>query len=161
MYYRYDQGKGYMQGFKGLYSEEEFIIKKRHVKPKKPKSLVPTESDEQQALFKWAFNHPVLKDYILHIPNERKCSVAAGAKFKRLGVRSGIPDIYLPIPKKSYHGLWIELKRVSGSKVQDSQKDWIAKLKAQGYAVYVAYGWMEAKAILEDYLNGTGFSQKA
>ena len=52
---------------------------------KKAKPAVPTESDEQIALFRWAAYetsaYPEL-GMMYHIPNERKCSAQQGARMK-------------------------------------------------------------------------------
>ena len=72
-----------------------------------------TESQLQIQIFEWAQlmtgKYPEL--YLLyHIPNEGKRSIYYGAKLKREGLKSGVPDICLPIPKGQYCGLYIELK---------------------------------------------------
>lgn len=47
---------------------------------------------------------------IYHIPNEGKRK--NGAKLKRIGLRKGIPDLCLPVPKMGFNGLYIELKKI-------------------------------------------------
>lgn len=99
------------------------------------KELIPTEEEEQQALFKWlefaANRHPELL-LMIHIPNEGKRSQVAGARLKPVGLRKGVPDLFLPVPKGKYHGLWIEMKRQKGSKTSKEQKNWIEALNGQG-----------------------------
>lgn len=74
-------------------------------------------------------------------------------KFKRCGVKRGVPDICIPIPIEPYHGLYIELKRVSKSVISPEQKYWNEKLNKNGYLTKFAYGFEEAKSIVESYLN--------
>lgn len=60
---------------------------------------IPTESVEQQCLFRWAAfaqaAHPELR-LLYHIPNEGERSKATGARLKREGLKPGVPDLYLP-----------------------------------------------------------------
>ena len=45
------------------------------------------------------------------------------SKLKAEGVLSGVPDLHIPIAKKGYNGLYIELnKNGKAGKVSDNQK---------------------------------------
>lgn len=120
-------------------------------------SPVPTESAEQQALFQWAevmsTRWPELK-LLYHIPNEGKRSRKTGARLKAEGLRTGVPDICLPVARGTNHGLYIELKRVKGSRVTPDQIRWIDELLAQGYAAAVCRGCDEAISMITAYLTG-------
>jgi len=74
-----------------------------------------------------------------------------GAMLKAEGVRSGVPDIFLPVPRKGHCGLFIELKRVKKGVKSTNQKDWISRLTEQGYLAVVCYGAEEAKKVIKDY----------
>ena len=117
---------------------------------KKRIGMIPTEDQEQTMLVTW-----MTKSSIVHfaIPNGGRRSSLEAFKFKRTGVKSGIPDICIPIPTKSYHGLWIELKRKEGGRVSDNQTYWLAYLNSVGYSAKVAYGFDEAKNIITEYLR--------
>lgn len=123
----------------------------------KDASPIPTESNEQQTVFEWAKVHegkwPELK-LLYHIPNEGKRSRITGARMKAEGLRSGVPDICLPVPRGEHHGLYIELKRRKNSKVTQKQLEWIEDLVAQGYVAAVCRGCDEAISLITDYLNG-------
>ena len=69
-----------------------------------------SERDEQIKLFQWIRLHPNIKPYALFIPNDGKRSPVLGAIYKRMGLRPGTSDIFIAIPNKTHHGLWIELK---------------------------------------------------
>ncbi len=73
--------------------------------------------------------------------------------FKRMGVSKGYPDITIPIPNKTHHGLYIELKRVSGSKVSEEQLWWQAQLRKNGYKSEICYGLEDAKKVILEYLS--------
>ena len=114
------------------------------------------ESQEQQSLFQWAKlaqgQYPELS--LLHaIGNGNgRTSVIQGARMKREGVLSGVSDIFLPVSRNGYHGLYIELK-VKGGRTSPSQKWWILKTTEQGYLAKVALGWVEASEVIKGYLG--------
>ncbi len=91
-------------------------------------------------------------ELLLHIPNEGKRSKAAGAALKRQGLRKGVPDLFLPVPRGIYPGLWIELK-VGRNKPTKEQKWWLEKLQAKGYKCRICYSWEEAAETIKNYLK--------
>lgn len=118
---------------------------------------VPTESEEQQALFDWAKlqygKYPELRA-LYHIPNEGKRSKATGARLKREGMKDGVSDNCLPVKRGGYGSLYIELKRIKGSKVTPEQREWIELMQEVGNAAYICYGWEEAAKKIVEYLEG-------
>lgn len=118
---------------------------------------IPTESEEQQALFEWRDRmlgkYPELK-LLHHIPNEGKRSISTGARMKREGLTSGVPDISLNVPSGQYHSLHIELKRIKHSRVSAEQEEYIKLLNKYGNFAVICYGWEEAVKIIEWYLKG-------
>jgi len=58
------------------------------------------------------------------------------------------------VPRKPWHGLVIEMKRIGEGVVSPEQADWLNRLNAQGYRALVCYGWHDAKTIIEQYLTG-------
>lgn len=87
-----------------------------------------------------------------HVPNGGRRDAREGAKFKRMGVKAGVPDICIPIARKGYHGLYIELKRTQGGSLSESQRNWRDILIREGYAWYEAKGADHLKQIVKDYL---------
>lgn len=114
------------------------------------------EDQEQVAIMQWSIlarqQYPELK-LLHHIPNERKCSLQQGRYMKRKGVKSGVPDLCLPVPRGGYHGLYIELKRKGGGQTSDTQTWWLEELAAQGYRTALCRGADEAIAIIKRYLT--------
>ena len=116
-----------------------------------------TEAQEQEAVMRWAEmstgRYPELA-LLFHIPNggSRK-DAREGAHFKKLGVKAGVPDLFLPVARGAYHGLFIEMKREKGGRVSDDQEAWLLALSSQGYATFVANGYEEARQMLEVYLD--------
>ncbi len=120
---------------------------------------IPTESVEQQRLFQWARaqhgKYPEL-NLLYHIPNEGKRSKANGRRLKAEGLKSGVPDLCLPVARCGCHGLYIELKRLKGGRVTDEQTGWMAALMQQGYMAAVCRGWETASVVILNYLRGNG-----
>jgi len=131
--------------------------------------MTATEHQEQVALFKWAEyavgRWPVL-DLLYAIPNgglrparERtdkrgrriRFSVEA-QKLRAEGVKSGVPDICLPVASGPFHGLYMELKTLTG-RPSEAQRRWVAALLRQGYRAEICHGWEQARAVIEDYLG--------
>lgn len=117
---------------------------------------VNRETQEQITLMMWCeFQkniYPEL-DLIFHIVNEGKRSKRTGAELKRMGMKKGIPDICLPVPKGAYYGLWIELKADKTKKATKEQKEWLIKLTEQGYKAVICYGADDAVTVIKEYLN--------
>ena len=122
----------------------------------KDNKLLPSEGEEQATLFSWAkmqeYAHPELK-LLIHIPNGGKRSKSEAARFKAEGVKAGVSDLFLPVPKGDYHGLWIELKRLAGGTLSTAQKEWLEEMRAQGYAAECCKGWKQAAEMIEKYIN--------
>ena len=69
------------------------------------------------------------------------------------GVKSGVPDLCLPVARGASHGLYIELKRQRGGRISEEQVRWINGLLKQGYAAAICKGWQEAASVITDYLR--------
>ena len=114
------------------------------------------EEAEQIALMRWAAYqeklYPALKK-LHHIPNGGSRGKAEAGRFKLMGVKPGVPDLFLPEARGGYHGLYIEMKRVHNGVVSAAQKGWIRTLRESGYRVEVCRGWVAASEVLKDYLK--------
>jgi len=123
------------------------------------------EHDAQVALFKWArlaeSRFPVLA-LMFAIPNGGWRHITTAASLKDEGVKSGVPDIFLPSPARGFAGLFIEMKRADakpkseGAKgpLSDEQVQWLSALTKQGYLAKVCYGSEEAIGLVAWYLGG-------
>ncbi len=111
-----------------------------------------TEAQEQTAYFNWAAYIPELK-WAYAIPNGGKRDKIEAAHLKRQGVKAGVSDIFVPLPKGKYHGLYIEMK-VKPNKPTDKQKDFLADMAVAGYATAVCYGADDAIRVTKQYLKG-------
>jgi hypothetical protein len=113
------------------------------------------EDREQQTVFEWASlmscKYPEL-EYMYSVPNGGYRNKATAAILKLTGVKSGVPDIFLPVGCNGYHGLYIEMK-VGKNKPTDNQKRFMAYLNSAGYLAVVCYGADEAIGTVSRYLR--------
>lgn len=116
----------------------------------------PTEAAEQTALMRWAFYeqgaYPEL-EMLYHIPNEGKRSAVTGAHMRMQGMKSGVPDMHLPVARGQYHSLYVEMKRRNGETPSRQQAEWLDKLASQGHCVCWCRGWDAAASVIEAYLK--------
>ena len=113
------------------------------------------EDLEQATLIQWcnlqSCKYSELK-LIFAIPNGGYRNKAEARKLKATGTKSGVPDLFLPVPRSPKHGLFIEMK-VGRNKCTENQKKWIRNLLEQGYEVKVCYSCEEAIQVIKKYLN--------
>ena len=119
---------------------------------------VPTEHQEQCALFQWAdlhaTRHPDLK-WLFAVPNAGGQGLSAmirGRKMLAEGLKPGYPDVGLDVARGGYYGLRLELKRLKGGRVSPEQTAWISRLGEEGYCCSIAVGWQAASEIILRYL---------
>jgi hypothetical protein len=126
---------------------------------------VGSEHGHQVALFCWAAQmkpqYPEL-EWMFAIPNGGERNKIVAAHLKAEGVKSDVSDIFLPVPRGSWHGLFIELKRPDSIKkgkkqyagtASNGQLQFQAAMREAGYGAVVCVGWQEAVKVIEDYLN--------
>lgn len=134
----------------------------------KPKP--PTEQADARALAKWVqcntVRYPPLANFMA-IPLQ-----GGAGKTHRMraimrmleGTKPGYPDNLLDVARGPWHGLRIELKRAAYWSVKfnrptregeptPKQVDWHRRLTAEGYLVWVAWGWQAARDILVWYIT--------
>ena len=118
--------------------------------------IIPTEAQEQPALFQWVAmmegRIPELR-LMHHCPNGGSRNAIEAHNLRLQGVKAGIPDIFLPVARGGFHGLYIEMKRRKGGRVSVEQKKMLLALRDQGYRTEVCEGWEVAKKTILEYLN--------
>lgn len=122
----------------------------------KPRNTSPLEADEQSLLFQWAeyavCTYPELET-MYHIGNGGFRNKIEASHLRQQGLKPGVPDICLPVPRGGYGALYIELKRRKGGRVSEVQKNFIALLNKYGNRAVVCKGFDEARQEIESYLN--------
>ena len=112
------------------------------------------EDREQIALITWVrlmeSKHPELAT-IYHCPNGGHRDIRTAAKFKAMGVKAGVWDIFLPCPAP---GLFIEMKAGKG-RLTPGQVSFRDALLPYGYSFVVAYSWVDAAKAIGSHLGFT------
>jgi len=123
---------------------------------RKKKSFKTSEHLEQSKFVYWCrlnkipvFSIP--NGFWLPIKNKALASSYVN-KLKKEGLTPGVPDLFIPVPNKDHHGLFIEMK-IKGGFLRDEQKRWINELNRQGYKAVVCYSADEAMEVLQEYLE--------
>lgn len=108
-------------------------------------------------LFRWAeyaeSTYPELK-LMYHVPNEGKRSIVTGSRMKKAGLKSGVPDIILPVAHGGYIGLAIEMKYGKNT-LTEKQSEWLIALARAGHKTAVCYSFESAKDMIERYLSSS------
>lgn len=114
-----------------------------------------TEAQHQTNVIRWSEImrdiYPELK-LLFHVPNGGTRDPIEAKHLKEQGLKSGVPDLCLPVPRGQFHSLYVEMKTDVG-KASPEQDWWIEQLAAQGNFVEVCHGWQSAVRVLEWYLN--------
>jgi hypothetical protein len=111
---------------------------------KRKNSLQPSEHEEQVKVCQYL---DLIGEPYFAIPNGGVRSIGLAVKLKKEGVKSGVPDLFLPRLR-----LFIEMKTKTG-KLSENQKEWFEILEDCGYTCEVAHGFIEAKSIINEYMN--------
>lgn len=110
----------------------------------------------QCAFFEWAgyakAEHPELK-LLFAIPNGGHRYKAVAGKIKAEGVKRGVPDVCLPVPRGGYNALWIEFKTPTG-RLTEVQQGWRQRLEQCGGCYHVCRSAGEAIDRVRAYLGG-------
>ena len=114
-----------------------------------------SEATEQEQVIRWASwneaRHKELK-LLHHIPNGGRRDQREAARLKAQGVKAGVPDLFLPVPKNGYHGLYIEMK-FGKNKTTEKQDWWLEELGKQGYKTAVCRSAEEAIRMIKEYME--------
>ena len=114
--------------------------------------MATSEHDVQVSYFHWAKLHPEARRAYA-IPNGGMRNVIVASKLKAEGVRKGVLDIHLPIPRGGCAGLWIEFKSGKNDLTPEQRAE-AEQLAKDGFAVYACWGSIVAIEITCQYLAG-------
>jgi hypothetical protein len=122
----------------------------------KARAKLVSEHQHQAALFEWAHHqervYPELS-LMFAIPNGSYKSKAAAAKFKAEGLKSGVPDVCLPVARGRYSSLFIEMKD-GNKKPTENQVEWLTRLGQWGNCARICQSVDDAIKTLKWYLSG-------
>ena len=122
-----------------------------------PRNRKKSEATEQIRVIDWARRNEWRcreLELLHHIPNGGSRNKAEAANLKAQGVKSGVPDLCLPIPAHNCHGLYIEMKYGKNT-ISENQERWICLLSELGYMTSICYSADAAIKVIADYLDIT------
>lgn len=109
--------------------------------------------------------HPELARLLHHSANEGKRTTrivhthagtrvvcSGGARLKAMGMQTGFPDLFLAVPRRGMHGLFIEMKSETG-RLEPSQREMLALLSEQGYATAICRSLDDFQHVIDSYLQ--------
>lgn len=130
-----------------------------------------SEHAEQSLVIQWAqlneSRYPELA-CLFAVPNAGRRGWQVAARMKREGLRSGVPDLCLPVARGGFNALFIEMKRLKprqtktkgvrldATRITAAQQDWLERLHRFGNRVIVCYSAEDAQSAIEAYLGITG-----
>lgn len=91
------------------------------------------------------------------IPNGGGRSKAEAGRLKAEGVKSGVSDLFLPVARGRYHGLYIELKKAGGTPTSD-QKWWAIRMHEEGYRCVICNDPETVMSVITAYLSKKRFT---
>lgn len=113
------------------------------------------EATEQERVINWATFYA--KDFqeldlLYHVPNGGSRNQLEAANLKRQGVKAGVPDLVLPVPRQQFHGLYVEMKWGKNT-TTEKQDWWLEQLQQQGYETAVCWSAEEAMDVIAEYMG--------
>lgn len=120
---------------------------------KKKPNVIPLESSTQKEFIRWFdLQYPHIGNLLFHPANGGTRNVREAVNLKAQGVRKGVSDIILLVPRGTYHGLVMELKR-KGCKPTKEQLEFLHALQAKGYCTAWHDDLEEAITFVDDYMK--------
>ena len=120
-----------------------------------PRNRKRSEATEQIRVIDWARRNEWRCEELKllhHIPNGGSRNRAEAVNLKAQGVKSGVPDLCLPVPRKGKHGLYIEMKYGKNT-VSENQAEWLLALSKNDYHTMICYSADEAIEEIAGYLD--------
>lgn len=107
-------------------------------------------SDEEHILqsncvrYFW-LQYPAYRYLLFAIPNGGFRNKATASRLRHEGVVAGVADLFLSLPNRDFHGLYIEMKTAKGRQ-QESQKLFQKAVEKHGYKYIICRS-------VEDFIN--------
>ena len=89
---------------------------------------------------------------IYAVPNGGQRNVVVASKLKAEGATAGVPDLHIPIPRKGYASLYIEMKNGKAGRLSESQREMIDRLQGYGNKVAVCRTFEEFQSQVNAYM---------
>ena len=125
---------------------EPIKLKRRNAQP---------EAIEQAKVIAWAKRHEHIYPYLwlLHCSlNGVKMTKAQAVRAIAQGMKKGVADLFLPVKKGVYSGLYIEMKSEKGRTSIDQSK-FLTAVSENDYLAHICYSAVEAIDKIKGYYN--------
>lgn len=130
-----------------------------HIGPLRGKYKSP-EHDAQVAVIDWwrmqhkVYNYPrkIPEFLLLAVPNGSVRDKITAVRLKAEGVRSGVLDLFLAVPRGMCHGLWIEMKH-GNNDLTENQSAFTEAVRDMGYGAICCWSSEEAIGAIKKYLT--------
>ncbi len=107
----------------------------------------------QTAMVNWfRLQYPKMRHNLFAVPNGGRRDAVSGARLKAEGVLAGVADLILLKSNRFYGALLIETKTRTG-KQRESQKEWEAKITADGYKYVIVRSLDDFMKEVKSYLG--------
>lgn len=130
---------------------------------KTPKELNDTKLSEHwlqvRLFYTIEIQYPSEYEFVFAIPNGGYRTPRAASLMKYEGQKKGTPDVFIPIPKGIYHGMFLEVKTEKGT-VSKEQKGKMERYQQMGYYVVAAKGFDACMEQLVNYFALPTFDNK-
>jgi hypothetical protein len=93
-----------------------------------------SEHQQQATVIAWARSRETARPelaLLFAVPNAGKRSVRLAAYMRAEGLKAGVPDLWLPVARRGYHGLVIEMKWGDNTTTEEQER-WLVALDMQG-----------------------------
>ena len=119
--------------------------------PQKRKTIKHDEDNLQTAIVDWfGLQYPEFIGMLFAVANGGRRDAREGARLKKQGVRAGVSDLILLVPRPQV--LLLEVK-VKGGKLSDAQKLWLTAAAELGHTTAVAYDFHAARAAIVNHIG--------
>ena len=129
----------------------------------KPAGAERSEAQEQAAVITWWGHYCQTQNLppfaLFSIPNGAHLAggMIAAVQLKRQGMRPGVLDLFLTVPRSEYHGFYIEMK-VGKNKPSDEQKAFYQFARSEGYAAGIYWSADDAINAIKKYFAASVIS---
>ena len=111
------------------------------------------EHRTQKACVWWfRLQYPHLAGLLFAIPNGGARDAVTGRMLKDEGVLAGVADLFLSVPSRGCHGLYIEMKTAKGVQ-SPAQREFQSRVEAWGYRYELCRSSDGFRAVVADYLS--------
>lgn len=114
--------------------------------------MIYREHELQAACVRW-FRLQYSHLFIFAIPNGGQRNRRAGQILVSEGMVSGVPDLFIPVARCGYNGLFIEMKAGKRGRTTTNQEVCMYRLRQLGYKCEVVRTFEDFVRVVNDYVK--------